>query len=569
MSGEIDFDPFETQAFPGLEFFFSGDRDNLTVNAFETANSRRTSLLSIARQGFLIRHPLPGTFTPLPPDENGLLPLNDAGRCLRAQGDQPPQPIRFGNLRPSQPAPPRNNITPELMLPNGVNVHLHRTEEGNILFRIFVGRWRDILRFSAHDGRLVRIYQSDGAVETMRRNGFTMSRDGAIAITNQTPRQREQAPPEEDLHAQPPNLTIDPALSEGEKILALHEKVREWRDFVAANADIFDIVNQLQENFGIRNNNDLSQIMTSAMEVRYDNKVMAGLMETRRILAERAQRGGGEGGFGNVDGALARAPAGAQEAPIVFAPWEEQEYVPHPQERLTDAMRRQVERQTPGTDWPEHRFGKIVTLRAWPHAHNPDNGRLEPCWYVYEEEGQDIVRHPITKFEAIPIVGTPERAGENRLYRMVLITRADGTRALYTLTAALDRKIRETLAQNADFVAVERQLGGYGHGAWHVVRDARLGDEGANGLRPLEVNFAALPDIEAENIVGPVAGIRVADYFVADENGFDIDDDEGEDDDAYIPDLNDIARDLAEQAAEDAAADTIADEERREQNAGF
>lgn len=519
MSGEIDFDPFETQAFPGLEFFFSGDRDNLTVNAFETASSRRTSLLSIARQGFLIRHPLPGTFTPLPPDENGLLPLNDAGR--RPRDAAAPRQIRFGNApaQPQRPEPPRNHITPELTLPNGVNVHLHRSETGNISFRVFIsGRWRDLLRFSAHDGRLTRIYQGDNTVEIMRRNGFTMSRDGAIAITNQTPRQREQAPPEEDLHAQPPNLTIDPALSEGEKILALHEKAREWRDFVAANADIFDIVNQHQENFGIRNFHDLAMIMTSAMEIRYENKVMAGLMETRRILADRIQQGGGEGGFGGEDMARGQDGIGpAQEAPIVFAPWEEQEYVPHPQQRLTDAMRRQIERQTPGTDWPEHRFGKIVTLRAWPRAHNPDNGWLEPRWFFYDEEGQDVVRHPITKFEAIPIVGTPDRAGENRLYRMALITRADGTRALYTLTAALDQKIRELLTQGAD---------------------------------PQFIQWQPLYRIEPAP---------------AEEN--DIDDDaeldEDEPEDVYMPDPEDIARDLAEQAAEDTEIAAIA-EERRE-----
>ena len=85
---ELDFDPYSCEAFPSLEFSLSGDRDQLHLTAHEQSG-RETHLLSIARQGYLIRHQIPGDFAPLPPRDGNRIPLHSDSAPTRAPTPRP------------------------------------------------------------------------------------------------------------------------------------------------------------------------------------------------------------------------------------------------------------------------------------------------------------------------------------------------------------------------------------------------------------------------------------------------------------------------------------------------
>lgn len=446
MSGEIDFEPFETQAFPGVEFFFSGDRDNLTVNAYEPAHARRTPILSVARQGYLIRHPLPGAFTPLTPDEAGLLPINDAA-------PRRPSAVPRRESRPVPPAP-RDHITPTIPLPNGVQSRLINRDHCAALQVFIGGLWRDILRFPDDSGRLTRVYHFGSQIDQMRRFGFTMSRDGAIAIINPTPRARNQSPPEHDLEAQPPIHRIPDDLPFEDRILAVHERFREMRDFIHDNASLLEAIRTTQRRQNIQNTPSQRILIPASEELEHFDKCMVGLLELNRILAlpeteHAALQGGGEGGVG----------VGGHAIPIPFRPYDyHADFGAQPQWCMTADERNALENHTPSYAFPvPGRFGSIITFKAYPRALNDEITAIAPVWYELDEQ-RSCLAVPYRRLREIPIAGDAAQASQDFLFRMLRVQHEDGTEAIYPLTEALDRRLREIMASNPNGMALINDL---------------------------------------------------------------------------------------------------------------
>lgn len=239
---ELDFEPFDCEAFPGLEFFLSGDRDMLTLNAFESANERRLPLLSLERRGYVVRHTVPSDFAPIPPADAGRLPLE-------GQAHQVPRPPRreegrVDRARFPMPAaraePPR---TPDLPF---ANTHLRlRQHDGpfggpSVYLEARVhGDWSVIGRFDQDNGRFTRMYHDAWAIPALRQAGFCISRDGALAVANPTPRQRAHPlpePPPQEPEPRPPIADLPFA----DQVLAFQERIEDLGRFLRDNRPLHE-----------------------------------------------------------------------------------------------------------------------------------------------------------------------------------------------------------------------------------------------------------------------------------------------------------------------------------------
>lgn len=296
---ELDFEPFATEAFPGLEFYLTGDRDHLTLNSIETSSERHLTLLSLARQGYIRRYGLPGDFTPIPPRDGGLIPL-EGQPGLAAPRDGGPariavRPMRIPDpphVRDPHPAP----AWPEVRFaPNRDNtpVRLRRGDEG-IYLETYVGfGWRKLFHLQDETGRIFRWRQTTNQKRYLRHAGFCMSRDAAIAISNpQLPGDRIGNHPavaaegdEEPLHQEGHGLELDARMPEIDRVFAVREEMIRWSNFMLANAAI------------IRNLPCLIGHFDNAATIRGIGAVIGRLTEAHNVLTQQAAQpqGGGEG----------------------------------------------------------------------------------------------------------------------------------------------------------------------------------------------------------------------------------------------------------------------------------
>lgn len=265
---ELDFDPFDCEAFPGLEFFFSGTRDMLTLNAFESAHDRKVPLLSLERRGYVVRHRVPGDFTPLPPADEGRIPLegqpNQVPRPNRdAEPDRALRAPRFAPPAfPPRPKPPRTPDIPfaqtHLRLRRGNDPFLDPGDQQSIFLQAFVrNEWVAIAILNPNTGRLTRVYHDRYQFNAFRAAGFCISRDGGIAVANPTERERRHALPAEDLEADPvPDLDIPAEGPFADRILAFRDRLAQFGAFLDANRGLHTEIQralrptQIEDRFG-------------------------------------------------------------------------------------------------------------------------------------------------------------------------------------------------------------------------------------------------------------------------------------------------------------------------------
>jgi hypothetical protein len=74
---EIDQEPFDCAAFPGLNFTLTGDRDMLMLNATDTGSGQAHELLSLHRFGHLTRYVVGPGLALLPGTDDGKIPLEE------------------------------------------------------------------------------------------------------------------------------------------------------------------------------------------------------------------------------------------------------------------------------------------------------------------------------------------------------------------------------------------------------------------------------------------------------------------------------------------------------------
>ena len=88
-------DPIESEAFPGLLFGLTTNRDQITIIAADPAQKAQHKLLSLDRRGYIVRHPINATFTAIPPRDSGLLPIH------RPEGLPSRRPLANETFHPS------------------------------------------------------------------------------------------------------------------------------------------------------------------------------------------------------------------------------------------------------------------------------------------------------------------------------------------------------------------------------------------------------------------------------------------------------------------------------------
>ncbi len=249
---ELDFEPFSAEAFPGLEFYLSGTRDNLTLSAIETSGERHVGLLSLARQGYIVRHQIPGDFAAIPPRDDGRLPLEGQPGLARqrpAEDAPAPRGMRIpmpGRLAPA-PAPQIIQHFHETPFADRAQMRLRPMPDplrgdggGNpdIALEIYTQyNWRRILTINSADGRIRRwMYGNRNTIIDLRAAGLCMSRDGGVAVYNPTaPRNGRPAPQDADEDAIPPTDLIDPALPPADQVFAFRERMAAFKRFLEAN----------------------------------------------------------------------------------------------------------------------------------------------------------------------------------------------------------------------------------------------------------------------------------------------------------------------------------------------
>lgn len=284
---ELDFEPFSGEAFPGLEFYLSGDRDLITLNLIETATERHLPLISVARQGYIHRHSLPGDFTPIPPRDGGRIPLEGhsatPSRAPRATLAEPPRPART-----------REVTYHEVRLgPRGTQMRLRSDNDDNtVQLQAYAGfGWKTLATINGETGRLYRWCLGANTVRTLREAGFCMSRDGGIAVENpqrrrtQDPALNAAAHNDDEAPLYSPDTQRITAMTRADQLFALREELLRWTQFCTVNRDIIrrvaDDVMHLDTT-----QRSLTQI-TDQLLSRYNEALVA---------PQPQAQGGGEGG---------------------------------------------------------------------------------------------------------------------------------------------------------------------------------------------------------------------------------------------------------------------------------
>lgn len=178
---EFPFDPFSCEAFPGLEFGLSGDRERLQLIAIHPQIAPTgLALLSLHRNGFGYREPVPGGFPLLPGVDQGRIAWeNPQARAQQGRAETAVRP------RPRAEAePPRAEIRHPIH-----DSLIFKIQQGGDTVDLIVkdrhGRfpWSTLARVD-HDGRLYRWVQDSGSIQVMREAGLSFSRDRGVVIAN-------------------------------------------------------------------------------------------------------------------------------------------------------------------------------------------------------------------------------------------------------------------------------------------------------------------------------------------------------------------------------------------------
>lgn len=167
---EFDYEPFECEAFLGMEFHLEGDREQVFVCASNPDGKDNTKLLSIHRKGFLQRHSFRTQFPQLLPDRNGLIPLTEEAAAERRRPAVAANPSGSGMIQhPSLPLQ-------FCLIQAGSAIALaSRDINGDEAILLGITRHGKVSRTGGIPSRMA---------EGLRRNGITLSRDNRIAVEN-------------------------------------------------------------------------------------------------------------------------------------------------------------------------------------------------------------------------------------------------------------------------------------------------------------------------------------------------------------------------------------------------